>query len=416
MQTRLTVEYQSSRAGQRAEEILRACVHCGFCNATCPTYQLLADELDGPRGRIYLIKQIFEGQSVSQSSQQHLDRCLSCRSCETTCPSGVRYSELLELGRTELEKKFQRPWYEQGMRWLLRKILPYSSRVRRLYQWLPLLRVIVPPKIRAAMPTVALAENSESCWPAVRHARRMLILDGCVQEALRADINLRAARVLDALGISLIRVAGCCGAVSQHLDAPAEARGFIRQNIARWQPWQDDGVEAILSTSSACSLMMKDYQRLLPAKVGDKARLPVRDISEVIAGEDLSAWSLADKDQAEIAFHAPCTLQHGLGQPGLVEGILEGMGFVLKPVSESHLCCGAAGTYSLLQPELSQALLARKLAALTAAEPLQLATANIGCLLHLAEAADRPVVHWLQLLERCLPVAERHDFHLHPTK
>jgi len=392
--------------GKLADDILRSCVHCGFCNATCPTYQLLGDELDGPRGRIYLIKQVFEGQTVGRRTLEHLDRCLTCRSCETTCPSGVRYGELLELGRAEVSRKVRRPLGDRVVRWLLRAILPHPHRVRVVFRCLPLLRRLLPGRLRERLPKSPSIIQPVLAWPEPRHRRRMLVLDGCVQDALRADINVTAARLLDRLGISLIRFPGCCGAVSQHMDDPEQARTTMVRNMEAWERASDQGFEAIVTTASACSLMLKEYQRLQGGSPDNGDRVArwtaaVRDISEVFAAEDISPLRTGN-ELPVVAFHAPCTLQHGLRQHGVVEGILENLGFELLPVADAHLCCGAAGTYSLLQPELSRQLLDNKLRALNHSGPEVIATANIGCLLHLGDHSEHPVRHWLELIEMSL--------------
>ncbi|HEX9626708.1 MAG TPA: glycolate oxidase subunit GlcF [Acidiferrobacterales bacterium] len=400
MQTNLTPAALSTDPGREAEAILRSCVHCGFCNATCPTYQLLGDELDGPRGRIYLIKQMLEGRAVTRKTQGHLDRCLTCRACETTCPSGVRYARLADIGRELIEAEVTRPWAERALRSALRAVIPHRRRftpLLRLGQWLrPLLPGApgraVPPRRRAAP------------WPAARHARHMLALDGCVQPAIAPNIDAAAARVLDRLGISLIRArgGGCCGALSQHLAAPAEARDFARRNIDAWWPHIEQGVEAIVVTASGCGTQVKDYGRLLATDAGYASKAHrvaelARDLSEVLADSDLAPLRAAAP--ARVAFHSPCSLQHGLRLGGVVEDILTRAGFTLTPVADAHLCCGSAGTYSLLQGRLARELRRLKLAALSAGAPAVIATANIGCLTHLAAGSELPVQHWIELLD-----------------
>jgi glycolate oxidase iron-sulfur subunit len=399
MQTRIPSDFLDTAAGQEANAILRKCVHCGFCNATCPTYQLKGDELDGPRGRIYLIKQMLEGQEAGDGTMLHLDRCLTCRNCETTCPSGVEYGRLLDIGRVEAESRISRPWQQRFARTVLRKTLARPWLFRPLLGLGRLARPFLPHAWAVKIPE----RQSPPTWPKARHARRMLVLDGCVQPALAPNINAQAARVLDKLGISLIRVrrAACCGALSQHLSAPQEARDFMRRNIDAWWSEVEAGAEAIVTTASACGAQVKDYGHLLQddARYSEKAtRISAlaRDIGEVLAVEDLAP--LAGKS-LRLAYHPPCTLQHGQKLPGLVENVLRKLGHVVLPVSDAHLCCGAAGTYSLLQPEMSQQLREEKVSALMAARPEVIVSANIGCITHLGVAAGVPVKHWIELFD-----------------
>lgn len=400
MQTRLTPDISASPAGKEAEGILRQCVHCGFCNATCPTYQITGDELDGPRGRIYLMKQMLEGSAVGGETMLHLDRCLTCRNCETTCPSGVEYGKLLDIGREMVERKVARPWRQKISHYLLRRILPRRRvfaallNIGRLLK--PILSAGLRQKIPAATPLLA--------WPETVHKRHMLILQGCVQPALAPNINAQAAKVLDKLGIRLIPIFGCCGAISQHLAAADEARAIMRKNIDAWWPQIEAGAEALVMTASGCGVQVKDYGYLLR----DDARYAVKaarvsaitkDIAEILQQEDLQALVFNAPDRKRrVAYQAPCTLQHGQKLPGLVEGVLHRLGLELLPVADAHLCCGSAGTYSLLQAEISTELRANKLEALNAHAPELIATANIGCLCHLQAASQTPVVHWLELL------------------
>jgi glycolate oxidase iron-sulfur subunit len=401
MQTSLTPEHLDTAAGREADTILRSCVHCGFCTATCPTYQLLGDELDGPRGRIYLIKQMLEGQPVTRETQLHLDRCLTCRACETTCPSGVRYGRLADIGRAVAEQRIVRPWPERIYRRLLRAVIPHAARFGMLLRIGQALRPALPPSLRAKVP----ARQDAGAWPAPRHARRMLALAGCAQSSMTPNTNAAAARVLDRLGISLLvaPTAGCCGALSHHLSAEHEALAFMRRNVDAWWPYVVQGIEAIVMTASGCGVMVKDYGMLLqddPAYAEKAARISAltRDLSEVIAVAELGALRVA-ADQRRIAVHAPCTLQHGQKLPGAVESLLTRLGFELTEVRDSHLCCGSAGSYSLLQPELAQRLRDNKLSALQNGKPELIVTANIGCQLHLATGSDVPVMHWVELLD-----------------
>ena len=402
MQTQLTPEMLDSTEGREADAILRSCVHCGFCTATCPTYQLLGDELDGPRGRIYLIKQMLEGQPVTHETQLHLDRCLTCRACETTCPSGVRYGRLADIGRAIAEERIARPFTERLFRRALRAVIPHAARFGTLLRLGQAVRPLLPAALRAKIP----ARQAAGDWPATRHARRMLVLAGCAQSSTTPATNTAAARVLDRLGISLLvaPAAGCCGALSQHLSAAAEARDFMRRNIDAWWPHVEQGIEAIVMTASGCGVMVKDYGELLrddPAYADKAATIAglTRDLGEILAAEDLDALQLAGQGR-RIAFHAPCTLQHGQQLPGLIEGLLARLGFELTEVRDSHLCCGSAGSYSLLQPELSRRLRDNKLDSLQTGGPEAIATANVGCQLHLATASGLPVLHWIELLDR----------------
>jgi glycolate oxidase iron-sulfur subunit len=401
MQTILADTIRDTAAGQEADRILRTCVHCGFCNATCPTYQLLGDELDGPRGRIYQIKQMLEGAAVTRTTLTHLDRCLTCRNCESTCPSGVHYGRLLDTGRELVEQRVGRPTFQSLMRWLIRSIVPYPARFLPLLRTGQLLRPLLPTALRRRIPARLPAQS----WPTARHTRRMLVLEGCVQSALAPQINAATARVLDRLGISLMVAegAGCCGAASFHTSGHTEAHDFARRNIDAWWPHIEAGIEAIVMTASGCGVHVKDYGHLLrddPAYAGKAARVATltRDLGEVLAREDLAVLRPTTPPGQRIAFQAPCTLQHGQKLGGVVEGLLRDLGFTLVPVVESHLCCGSAGTYSILQRDLSQQLRRRKLGHLEADRPELIATANIGCLAHLASHATVPVRHWIELL------------------
>jgi glycolate oxidase iron-sulfur subunit len=401
MQTALADDIRATPAGREADAILRACVHCGFCNATCPTYQLLNDELDGPRGRIYLIKQMLEGSTVTRHTLTHLDRCLTCRNCETTCPSGVQYGRLVDIGRALIEPRVRRPWYERLRRWVLRKTIPYPA---RFTPWLRLgrrVRPLLPGVFKRSIPEFQQA----SAWPAPRHARTMLVLQGCVQPALAPQINAAAARVLDRLGISVSAAAGagCCGAASHHTSGVNEGLDLARRNIDAWWPEIEAGAEAIVMTASGCGVHVKDYGHLLgqdpvyAAKAKRVAEL-TRDLSEILANENLSVLKPAIPG-TKIAFHAPCTLQHGQRLTGVVERILRDAGFVLTPVPDAHLCCGSAGTYSLLQPALARRLRENKIQSLQSGDPDLMVTANIGCLAHLQGGTGKSLRHWIEVMD-----------------
>ena len=401
MQTSIPDSIGLTPAGQEADRILRSCVHCGFCTATCPTYLLLGDELDGPRGRIYLIKQALEGTAVTRKTQVHLDRCLTCRACETTCPSGVRYGHLLDIGRGLVEEKVRRPLLERAMRRVLRGLIPYPQRFAALLRLGQLMAPLLPASIKRKVP----ARQALHAWPSARHARSMLVLEGCAQRVATPNTNLAAARVLDKLGISLTRVkqVACCGAVSQHLSAHAEALDMMRRNIDAWWPHLEAGAEAIVISASGCSAMVKEYGEALQhdphyAHKAQRVAALARDISEVIATLPLDHLNIRGQGQ-RIAFHSPCTLQHGQKIVGRVETVLSAVGYTLTKIADGHLCCGSAGTYSLLQPTLSRQLLDNKLKALQGDAPECIVTANIGCQLHLAGGAEVPVGHWIELLD-----------------
>lgn len=406
MQTNLVDSIKHTAAGQEAEAILRACVHCGFCTATCPTYQLLGNELDSPRGRIYLIKQMLEGAAVTEKTLLHLDRCLTCRSCETTCPSGVRYGRLVDIGRAIAEEKIGRSPWQAAQRRLLRAVLPRPAIFNSLLALGRLFRPLLPGALAKEVPIARPAKP----WPAMRHARTMLVLEGCVQPGLAPNTNAAAARVLDRLGITLFSAekAGCCGAVSYHLNAHADGLDYMRRNIDAWWPYVEQGTEAVVMTASGCGAMVKEYGHLLrhdPAYAGKAARISelTKDLSEILAAEKEGLLRLVSPAQrGKAAFHSPCTLQHGQKIVGVIEELLTMAGYELTPVADKHLCCGSAGTYSILQKELSQQLLRNKLDALQSGSPAQIASANIGCQAHLQSGTDLPVRHWVELLDEAL--------------
>jgi glycolate oxidase iron-sulfur subunit len=413
MQTALADFVRDTPEGREADAILRKCVHCGFCTATCPTYLLLGDENDGPRGRIYLVKQLLEGAPVTASTQLHLDRCLSCRACETTCPSGVSYGRLADIGRKLVEERVSRPLAERLKRRALATVLPRRALFAALLGLGRLLRPLLPSALADKVPATIPARGK---WPEPRHPRRMLSLAGCVQPALSPDINAAAARVLDRLGISLVEAggAGCCGALRYHLNFQKDGLDDMRALIDAWWPHVEAagtdaarGVEAIVTTASGCGVQVKEYGHLLahdPCYADKAARISAlaRDIGEVIDSETDRLEPLLKKNGARVAFHPPCTLQHGQALPGVTERVLTRSGFELTPVPDSHLCCGSAGTYSLLQPDLSEQLKRNKLAALASGRPAEIVTANIGCQTHLASGTGLPVRHWIVALEERL--------------
>ena len=455
METQFSRAALATASGRRANEILRSCVHCGLCNATCPTYQLLGDELDGPRGRIYLIKSLLEAPEPGRArvAQTHLDRCLTCRACETTCPSGVAYGELLEIGRDAADEQAARTLWQRMMRQWLGLVVPS---IRWFPRWVALgrlLRWVLPARLKAALPgsptaSVAPSKLSKPVLPPVKpSSRRALLLQGCVQRTATPEVNAAVIRFFNNQGVETVLAdgEGCCGGLNLHLGQAAPARQAMRRNLDALTPLLDQ-VEWVVSSASGCGVTVKDYGRLLaddPEYAAAASRLAsmTRDLAEVAAelvGRDAPALASvqgkpvnaagpapavkqmtpsptflgstpAARDEPadvlgppprKVAWHPPCTLQHGQRISGLVEGMLAAAGYELAPVKDAHLCCGAAGTYALLQPELADQLKRNKLANLTVAQPQVIATANVGCQMHLASAADRPVVHWIQLLSR----------------
>jgi glycolate oxidase iron-sulfur subunit len=402
METHLAEFIKDTPDGREADAILRSCVHCGFCTATCPTYQMLGDELDGPRGRIYLIKQVLEGAEATEKTRNHLDRCLTCRSCETTCPSGVKYHRLLDIGRDVIEQKVPRSAGERAVRWALRQVLPYRHRFGTLLKMGQLARPLLPAVLKKKIP----AQQQALPWPSGSHKRVVLSLEGCAQPSATPNTQIAAARVLDRLGITLVAApaAGCCGAVDFHLGAHEAGLNFFKRNIDAWWPALEEGAEAIVISASGCGAMVKEYGHLLkddPSYAVKAQRVAelAKDLSEVIAAEDLS--KLRHKaNPARLAFHCPCTLQHAQQLSGVVENILQRLGFDLARTRDKHLCCGSAGTYSILQPKLSRRLLKDKLDALSIDDPALIATANIGCQLHLTTEAKVPVHHWIELVDQ----------------
>ena len=400
MQTQLADFIRDTPEGREADAILRKCVHCGFCTATCPTYQLLGDELDGPRGRIYLVKQVLEGAAPTAKTRLYLDRCLSCRSCETTCPSGVQYGRLADIGRAIVEQKVGRSAWQRLQRTALALVLPSTGLfsffllLGRLTKW------FLPESVKKNIPGKS---ESAGAWPAPRHRRRMLVLAGCVQPALAPAINAAAARVLDRNGISLVEApgAGCCGAVRFHLNEQEAGRDDMRALIDAWWPSIERGeVEAIVMTASGCGSFVREYAHHLhedPAyrEKAERVSAMTKDLCEIVPENAIQR----NTGSGRVAFQSPCSLQHGQQLRGKVEALLRAAGFELTPVAEGHLCCGSAGTYSILQPELSGTLRERKLSALAAGGPGVIATANIGCLAHLQAATRTPVRHWIQLLD-----------------
>ncbi|WBX99955.1 glycolate oxidase subunit GlcF [Ramlibacter tataouinensis] len=406
MQTQLSPEFAGSPEGAEAEAILRKCVHCGFCTATCPTYQLLGDELDGPRGRIYLIKQVLEGEQPTEKTRLHLDRCLTCRNCESTCPSGVQYGHLVDIGRRIVEEKVPRQGADKALRWALKEGLPSPAfgPAMKLGQ---AVRGLLPAALKAKVP----APRPAGAWPTRSHARKVLLLAGCVQPSMVPNIDSATARVLDAAGIqSLVAAeAGCCGAVKFHLNDQAGGLAQMRRNVDAWWPYVQRGeVEAIVMNASGCGVTVREYGHHLRHDVAyaDKARRIgelTRDLSELLPELVPALQGRVRAPQGVLAYHPPCTLQHGQQLRGGVEAGLRQLGFDVRlPLDESHLCCGSAGTYSVLQPGLSRQLRDRKLGHLGALQPQAVISANIGCITHLQSGTGVPVRHWVEVLDESL--------------
>jgi len=409
MQTNLAPEFKGTPDGEAAEAILRKCVHCGFCTATCPTYQLLGDELDGPRGRIYLMKQVLEGATPTRSTQQHLDRCLTCRNCETTCPSGVDYGHLVDIGRKIVETKVPRPVGERAVRWLLKEGLtsPLFGPAMAVGK---LVRPLLPGSLKDKVPGARHPRANQ--WPKKERARKVLMLAGCVQPAMLPNINAATARVLDAIGIQTVVAdkAGCCGALRTHLNDQAGGLDDMRRNVDAWWPLVSAGtVEAVVMNASGCGVQVKDYGHALagdPAYAEKAQRISAltRDLSELLP-EIVAVLRprMADAQPGMLAFHPPCTLQHGQQLRGGVETGLRALGFdVAVALNEPHLCCGSAGTYSVLQPELSHQLRDRKLGHLAELQPTAIVSANVGCIQHLQSGTRTPVKHWVEALDEAL--------------
>jgi glycolate oxidase iron-sulfur subunit len=418
MQTQLAPQFANTPEGIEAARILGKCVHCGFCTATCPTYQLLGDELDGPRGRIYLIKQIAEGQAPTEKTRLHLDRCLTCRNCESTCPSGVQYGNLVDIGRKWAEENTPaRPIGERLTRWALKEGLTKPALFNSAMTLGRLVRPLMPSGIKRKIPLVknkALgAQINPYARPNAHHARKMLILEGCVQPGMLPNINSATARVLDALKIQLVSApsATCCGALRYHLNDQAGGLDNVKQNIDAWWPMVESGVEAIIMTASGCGVMVKDYGHLLAndrayAAKAKKISEITKDISEVMASLQNELIALIGADQKPgVVYHPPCTLQHGQQIRGKIEGLLSSLGIGVRLCNDSHLCCGSAGTYSVTQPELSEQLRKNKLKNLTVACEESgadvIVSGNIGCITHLQQD-EKPVLHWIEIVDQLI--------------
>ena len=398
MQTFIEQSIKNTADGKEAERILRSCVHCGFCIATCPTYQLLGDELDGPRGRIYLIKSMLEGEVSTRQTMKHLDRCLTCRACETTCPSGVEYGKLLDIGRHYINQKIFRPWQHRLYRFFILQLFPYRKRFDLIIKFGQIFRFCLSEKLKSML----LTQVKETKLINMKtHLRKVILFTGCVQPALAPEINESVTKVLDALGVSVIKIKNeqCCGALSHHLTATDQALSFMRQNIDLYWPVIEQGIEAIISSASGCGVHIKEYGYFLrndekyAAKAAKISKM-TKDISEFMS--DFELEDLKIDNSINVAFQSPCTLQHGQKLSGVTERLLERLGFTLTPVLDAGLCCGSAGVYSLLEKNISNKLQGKKIENLMQGKPEMILTANIGCLKHLQQKCPVPVKHWIE--------------------
>ncbi|HEY2051269.1 MAG TPA: glycolate oxidase subunit GlcF [Caulobacteraceae bacterium] len=400
MRAKIAGPLADTASGALAEQVLRACVHCGMCNATCPTYELTGDELDGPRGRIYLMKQVLEGEPASRLTQTHLDRCLTCRACETTCPSGVGYHALYDVAKPLVNAQAPRPWGERLVRWAIRFACIDPRRLSVLMAIGRKVRFALPAALRGKL----AAPRPPGPAPTRRHGRRMTLLGGCVQAAAAPSINAANRRVFDTVGIELAESprAGCCGALCFHTGAVEEGRAFARRNIDAWCAELDAGAEAIIANASGCAAFVRDYPGILADDLVYEPRArrvaeAVRDPVEILLAEPPEA--VRAPKEPRVAVHPPCTLRNGPALADAPARLLGALGFEPQPIRDAHMCCGSAGAYSLLQPKIAEALREKKIEALTGAEPQAILTANIGCMMHLAEASTVPVRHWIEAVD-----------------
>ena len=413
MQTNFTPQQLSDPGTARANDILRACVHCGFCTATCPTYQVLGDELDSPRGRIYLIKDMLENNRTPDAKTvQHIDRCLSCLACMTTCPSGVHYMHLVDHARAYIETNYERPWSDRALRWMLAHILPYPTRFRLALLGAkigrPFARFMPDPRLRAMLemapkviPPVSRNDDPQT-FPARDKKMRVALMTGCAQKALNTDINDATIRLLTRLGAEVVVAegAGCCGALTHHMGKESESHAAAAKNIRAWVREMDNGLDAIVINTSGCGTTVKDYGHMFrnDPLAHDAARVSsiAMDVSEILMKLDLPVG--ADKD-TKVAYHAACSLQHGQKIKTYPKDLLKRAGFTVLEPADSHLCCGSAGTYNLMQPEISGQLKTRKVGTLEALQPDIIAAGNIGCMMQIGSATQVPIVHTVELLD-----------------
>jgi glycolate oxidase iron-sulfur subunit len=405
METHILPELLATVQGARAEAILRSCVHCGFCQATCPSYQVLGDELDSPRGRIYLIKQVLEGAEVTDKTRQHLDQCLTCRNCETTCPSGVKYGELIDIGRDLVEKQTKRSWQQRALRSLLKHGLT-SRFVKPAFAAGRMVKPLLPVALQKKLPNARPA----GVVPRREHARKVLLLAGCVQPAMLPSIDAATLRVLDAVGVQGMVAAsgGCCGALKHHMNDVEGGLAQMRANVDAWYPLIASGaVEAVVMNASGCGATVREYDHHLahdPA-YAERAKIvaaKVMDVSEYLGQFTEQLKPLLKTNTVKASFHPPCTLQHWQKLRPVTEGLLAHCGVALQPFGESHLCCGSAGMYSVMHPEIATQLRDRKLGHIAAAAPELILSANIGCITHLQSGTDTPVLHWVEWVDQQL--------------
>lgn len=414
MQIKIAPEFENDADIGTVKTIVNKCVHCGFCTATCPTYQVLGDELDGPRGRIYLMKEMVEGAPVSAKTQTHLDRCLTCRNCESTCPSGVRYGRLVDIGRRLVDERVVRPVSQRVMHWAMREAL---SR-RKVFGFLFGLARFVRPVLPGSLQKKIQPPQPAGVWPthgsSPNTLRQMLLHEGCVQPAMMPNVDAATARVFDKLGIELVTAssAECCGAIRQHLNDHHGAEAQMKRNIDAWWPYAENGVDTIVINASGCGVMIKDYAEILAndpvyAEKAKRISAMAKDVSEILPAYAREIEVLAQQKRAggmpeRVTYHPPCTMQHGQKIRGHVEALLGRLGVNVRLCQDSHLCCGSAGTYSILQPALSQELRDRKLANIAKTEPQEIVSGNVGCINHLQSGTDVPVRHWIELIDRMI--------------
>ena len=415
MQTSFSPEQLRDPGTARANEILRTCVHCGFCTATCPTYQVLGDELDSPRGRIYLIKDMLEnGRPADEKTVKHIDRCLSCLACMTTCPSGVHYMHLVDHAREYIEQTYRRPMFERALRWTLARILPYPGRFRLALLGAkigrPFARLMPDPRLKAmlemapkSIPPVSRMDDPQT-FPAQGERRmRVALMTGCAQRALNTDINEATIRLLTRLGCEVViaKGMGCCGALTHHMGKTDESHATAARNIRAWIAEADgDGLDAVVINTSGCGTTVKDYGHMFRdgPMAEDAARVSAlaRDVSEVLVKLGVEGGAAP---RLRVAYHAACSLQHGQQIKTYPKDLLKSAGFEVVEPRDSHLCCGSAGTYNLMQPVISAQLKDRKVATLEEKRPEVIAAGNIGCMIQIGSGTQTPVVHTVELLD-----------------